>query len=74
MLSLSFEEFIVAMGQDGLLKLLQANDRSLIKSFKEKFINLIREYYYVGGMPEVVSSFIMELFVREQELKNMTML
>ena len=57
---LNFNEFLEAMDQGALLKLLQTKDWGLIKSFKEKFIGLIREYYYVGGMPEVVLSFSKE--------------
>lgn len=54
---LSFGEFLLAMNQRSLFDLLRSKDWSLIKSFKEKYIVLLREYYYVGGMPEAVSSF-----------------
>ncbi|HAH23973.1 MAG TPA: ATPase, partial [Prolixibacteraceae bacterium] len=43
-----------------LLDLLKNRDWLLIKSFKEKYIQLLRQYYYVGGMPEAVLSFKME--------------
>jgi len=55
---LSFSEFLVALDQQPLLELLESNDWVLIKNFKEKFIQLLRQYYYIGGMPEVVQSFI----------------
>ena len=54
---LSFGEFLLAMNQRPLFDLLRSKDWSLIKSFKEKYIAMLREYYYVGGMPEAVSSF-----------------
>ena len=55
---LSFSEFLVALDQQQLLELLESNDWVLIKNFKEKYIQLLRQYYYIGGMPEVVLSFI----------------
>jgi len=55
---LDFLEFILAMGKDNLVKLLESEDFSLITSFKGKFIDLLKQYYYIGGMPEVVASFI----------------
>ncbi|NYI50824.1 putative AAA+ superfamily ATPase [Macellibacteroides fermentans] len=45
------------MGQKPLLDLLLSRDWTLIKSFREKFIQQLRLYYYIGGMPEVVLSF-----------------
>lgn len=55
---LDFLEFMFAMGKDNLVKLLESEDFSLITSFKGKFIDLLKQYYYIGGMPEVVASFI----------------
>jgi len=54
---LSFSEFLLACNQKPLLDLLQGKDWILIKSFKDKFIQLLRQYYYVGGMPEVVLTY-----------------
>ncbi len=55
---LSFFEFLQAVGQDDLLELIKSYNFELIKTFKDKYINLLREYYYIGGMPEVVSTFV----------------
>ncbi len=55
---LSFEEFLMAMGKDALLENLQSMDWELITAFKEQYIDLLRQYYYVGGMPEVVNNYI----------------
>lgn len=55
---LDFSEFLLALKQKQLLDLLKKKDWELIKTFKEKYIQLLRQYYYIGGMPEVVSSFI----------------
>ncbi len=54
---LSFTEFLEALGETRLLELLKSNDWSLIKNFKLKYIQLLKQYYYVGGMPEAVFSF-----------------
>lgn len=53
----SFEEFLLAVDQAPLLDLLKNGDVPLITTFREKYISLLRHYYYVGGMPEVVDSF-----------------
>jgi Predicted ATPase (AAA+ superfamily) len=57
---LTFTEFLLALKQKPLADLLESEDWVLIKTFKEKYIQLLRQYYYVGGMPEVVSSFVQE--------------
>jgi len=54
---LNFLEFLEAVGESGLVGLLQNPDWSLIKAFKSKFTERLRHYYFLGGMPEVVSAF-----------------
>ncbi|MCJ7617576.1 MAG: ATP-binding protein, partial [Desulfobacterales bacterium] len=54
MFPLSFQEFLHAMDQDALLNLIIGKDWEIIKSFKSKITQLLRTYYFVGGMPEVV--------------------
>lgn len=54
---LNFKEFMLAMNQNSLLDLLESNDWILIKSFKEKYIQNLRQYYFIGGMPEAVLSY-----------------
>jgi len=53
----SFMEFLLALNQKSLLDLLKNRDWLLIRSFKDKFVQLLRQYYYIGGMPEAVLSF-----------------
>lgn len=55
---LDFLEFMIAMGYDDLVQLLKSQDFSLITNFKGKYIDLLKQYYYIGGMPAVVASFI----------------
>ena len=54
---LNYTEFLMALDQQLLLNLLKSGDWILIKSFKEKYIQILRQYYYIGGMPEVVLSY-----------------
>jgi len=54
---LSFAEFMRAMGKDQFVALLEQGDFAMATAFNQEYINLLKHYYYVGGMPEVVSSF-----------------
>ena len=54
---LSFSEFLLALGDSALLDLLKKKDWPLVTSFKNKFIERLKHYYFVGGMPEAVSAF-----------------
>lgn len=40
--------------------LLTTRSWQMIKTFKDRFIDLLRNYYYVGGMPEAVRSYVEE--------------
>lgn len=57
---LSFKEFLVAIGLERFAELLDKKDYAMIKSFKQTYIDALKQYYYVGGMPEVVASFAEE--------------
>lgn len=54
---MNFNEFLEAMGQEQLLKVLDSNDWKLIDLLSPKYIELLRQYYFVGGMPEAVLSY-----------------
>lgn len=53
----NFTEFLEALNEKPLLDLLKSQDWTLIKNFKSRYIELLKQYYYVGGMPEAVLSF-----------------
>ena len=57
---LNFSEFLNATGNENLLDLLRSGDWQLITTFKNKYIELLRYYYFIGGMPEAVQTFIDE--------------
>lgn len=54
---MNFREFLRAMGEEGLVGLLAEKDWENITLFANKFRELLKQYYYVGGMPEAVLSF-----------------
>jgi predicted AAA+ superfamily ATPase len=54
----SFPEFLIASGQQQMADLLNNRDWPVIKSFRTTFTELLKQYYYVGGMPEAVLAFI----------------
>lgn len=54
---LSFSEFMMAMGKEQYASLLLQGNFDLATNFKQEYIELLKYYYYVGGMPEVVSDF-----------------
>lgn len=62
---MNFEEFLMAMGEDSLYNILQSDDKTLLSIMKPKFIELLRQYYFVGGMPEVVRSYVENRNLRE---------
>lgn len=55
---MSFYEFLMAMNEKELLELIKNHDWEMIKIFKTKFIKYLKEYYYIGGMPEVVKKYV----------------
>lgn len=55
---LSFVEFADAMGQGRLVQLLERGDWELVSSTASKYEQLLRLYFYLGGMPGVVADYI----------------
>lgn len=55
---LSFREFLLAMGEDALEKSVVNSDFDMMGVFKERYEDLLRVYYFTGGMPEAVSTYI----------------
>ncbi len=55
---MSFEEFLWAKDQQLLADAISANDWPTLKVLRQKLQDLLRQYCYVGGMPEVVKSYV----------------
>ena len=54
---LSFKEFLLAVNENLILEIIENNNFDMQKVFKERIIDLLRRYCYVGGMPKVVLSY-----------------
>lgn len=60
---MNFEEFILALGKEKLLEILESQNWNEISMMKTELIENLRMYYFTGGMPEVV-----DLFVKTQDI------
>ena len=58
MYPMTFSEFLRAVGEAALADTLQSKDFTLIEALSLRLTNLLRQYYYVGGMPEVVKMYV----------------
>jgi len=54
---MNYVEFIEASGNSQLLEILKRKDWKLIKTFKHRYVDLLKQYYFTGGMPEAVAEF-----------------
>lgn len=54
---MSFFEFVLAMGKGQFVDLLDKGDFTMASSFRQEYIDLLKQYYFVGGMPEAVLAF-----------------
>ncbi len=57
---LSFKEFVKALDKDMLVRSMEGHRWSELSTLSSTYIDLLRQYYYVGGMPEAVKSYIEE--------------
>ena len=55
---MSFEEFLVAKGESELEKLLSEREFGALNGLHERLTNLLRQYFFVGGMPEAVKEYV----------------
>ena len=58
MYPMNFSEILDAMGKTELITLIHSKEWQVIELMKDKFEYLLRQYYYVGGMPKVVSKYV----------------
>lgn len=54
---MSFLEFLDALGENALTGFIENQDWDNINLFSAKLKDLLKQYYYVGGMPEAVLAF-----------------
>lgn len=55
---MSFVEYLMARGETQLTQILLSRDWPTIAMLHVRLTKLLREYYFVGGMPEAVSTFL----------------
>lgn len=58
MYPMDYEEFLEATGNEGWIDILHSKDWKLIEMMMPKMVELLRQYYFVGGMPGVVNKFV----------------
>ena len=51
---MTFEEFLWAKGEERIADILSRNDWEMVNILETKLQELLRQYYFVGGMPEAV--------------------
>ncbi len=62
---LSFREFLCATGNEPLKELLDRQDFSMLTAFKDRYVDLLKNYYFIGGMPEAVNVYIKHKNMKE---------
>ena len=55
---MSYGEFLLAKGEKQCYQLLEEQNFEITNLLHEKYIDLLRQYYYVGGMPEAVKKYV----------------
>lgn len=57
---MTFSEFLLALGEENLAKLIEEKnpENPLISDLRETYIPFLRDYYFTGGMPEAVLTFV----------------
>lgn len=58
MYPMDFEEFLLAMGKEQLVELLRSNSWTALTPLRGMLTELLRQYYFVGGMPEAVKTYV----------------
>ena len=55
---LNFYEFLKAMGEEKIVNIVKNKEIELLDVFHDKIENYLKQYMYVGGMPEVVNEYV----------------
>ena len=58
MYPMSYGEILLAKGEKQCYKLLEEKNFEITNLLHEKYVDLLRQYYYVGGMPEAVKEYV----------------
>ena len=71
---LNFYEFLEALGEKDLVNLIKNKDMDLITVFADKFKTYLKQYLYIGGMPEIVDSYVKNKDFEEVRRKQQVLL
>lgn len=55
---MTFGEFLLANGKDKMEELIATCDWDIINAISAEYVDLLRQYYYVGGMPAAVRAYV----------------
>lgn len=55
---MTYDEFLLAKGYKQMADILRNKDWAMVKLLRTEYIKCLREYYFVGGMPEAVQQFV----------------
>lgn len=55
---MTFCEYLEAIGQSSMVEMMQKQDWDMVSIFADRIIEYLKQYYYVGGMPEAVDTFV----------------
>lgn len=58
MFPMSFVEFLAAAGKGDFARMIKTKDFAGMKIFKTELIDLLRQYYFTGGMPEAIDKYL----------------
>ena len=58
MYPMDFEEFLLAMGKEQLVEMLRSDSWAALTPLRGMLTELLRQYYFVGGMPEAVKAYV----------------
>ena len=58
MYPMDFEEFLLAMGKEQLVEMLRSDSWAALTPLRGMLTELLRQYYFVGGMPEAVKTYV----------------
>lgn len=62
---MTFPEFLEAMGKERMAEILHAGNWTVINAIGDEYIKLLRQYYYVGGMPAAVLAYVKQRGLQE---------
>ena len=68
---LNFYEFLLAMDEKDIVEVIKSKDIVLLEIFNEKIKEYLKQYMYIGGMPEAVEEYrTTQSFIKVREVQE----